>query len=160
MSETCDQRKKRGRRRTVVGAIVEVAGHAVGAVKTSSLCFALQTELLLALVEGEEMGLGAVPSLITRDLPSLCLLVVKHFTCIHALDEILHLGGIGNGHINLATQLLLFVQLVDELGDTGREVPNDVESFGGLFFLSIEIMHHSKRRCARMDLMVWVLYPM
>jgi hypothetical protein len=119
MRETCNRRKRRGEARTVVGVTVMLAGHAVGTIETPSACIQLHTELFLALVGGEEMGLGTVPSLINHDFPSLHLLVIEHFTCIHALDKILHLGGIRGRHINLVTQLLLFVQHMGKLGDIG-----------------------------------------
>ena len=114
---------------------IDWGGNAVSAVVPSRACLLLCIELFLALVEGEEVGFGIVPGLLTHYLPSLHFFVIKHVTGVHALDKVLHLGGIRGWHVDLVTELLLLVQLTGELGDVGREVPDDTEVIRCLFLL-------------------------
>ena len=81
------------------------------------------------------MGFGIVPGLLAHYLPSLHFFVTKHVAGVHALNKVLHLGGIGGWHIDLATELLLLVQLMGKLGDVGREVPDNTEVIHCLFLL-------------------------
>ena len=110
-------------------------GNAVGAVESSHACLPLHIELLLALVEGEEVGFGIVPGLVAHYLASLHFFVIEHVAGVHALDKVLHFRGIGGWHVDLAMELLLLVQLTGKLGDVGREVPDDTEVFGCLSLL-------------------------
>jgi hypothetical protein len=107
-----------------------------GTFKAAGACFTFGFELLLAPEDSDKMGFCGISSFVGGqiDLPRLHLLVVKHFSGIHALHVVLDLRGVGGRDTNVMAKLLLLVKLAGKLRDVACEVPLDVKGLGSLLF--------------------------